>query len=144
MIQLKLGITPASLNGPSKPAVRRRNRSDKKKKTGLSFKRVFSDAAVAPFDQVEWERRTAEITDDSAKVIFKQEDIEVPKNWSALATKIAVSKYFYGDIANGTDPYKGGRETSVRQLIHRVTRTITDWGLADGCFTDAEAAEVVS
>jgi len=142
MIQLKPGIPPASLNGPSKPAVRRRNRSDKKKKTGLSFKRVFSDAAVAPFDQVEWERRTAEITDDSAKVIFKQEDIEVPKNWSALATKIAVSKYFYGDIANGTDPYKGGRETSVRQLIHRVTRTITDWGLADGYFTDAEAAEV--
>ena len=47
-----------------------------------------------------------EITDDGGKVIFKQEDIEVPKNWSALATKIAVSKYFYGDIANGTDPYK--------------------------------------
>src|SRR5436305_5152090 len=142
MIQLKPGIPPASLNGPPQPTVRRRNRSDKKKKTGLRFKRVFSDAAVAPFDQVEWERRTAEITDDSAKVIFKQEDIEVPKSWSALATKIAVSKYFYGDIANGTDPYKGGRETSVRQLIHRVTRTIADWGLADGYFADAEAAEV--
>src|SRR5213595_1383399 len=142
MIQLKPGIPPASLNGPPQPTVRRRNRSDKKKKTGLRFKRVFSDAAVAPFDQVEWERRTAEITDDSAKVIFKQEDIEVPKSWSALATKIAVSKYFYGDIANGTDPYKGGRETSVRQLIHRVTRTITDWGLADGYFADAEASEI--
>jgi ribonucleoside-diphosphate reductase alpha chain len=141
MIQLKPGIPPASLNGPTQPTVRRRNRS-KKKKTGLRLKRVFSDAAVAPFDQVEWERRTAEITDDSGKVIFKQEDIEVPKSWSALATKIAVSKYFYGDIANGTDPYKGGRETSVRQLIHRVTRTIADWGLADGYFADAEAAEV--
>ncbi|HEV3099208.1 MAG TPA: vitamin B12-dependent ribonucleotide reductase [Candidatus Udaeobacter sp.] len=142
MIQLKPGIPPASLNGPPQQTVRRRNRSDKKKKTGLRFKRVFSDAGVAPFDQVEWEQRTAEITDDSGKVIFKQEDIEVPKSWSALATKIAVSKYFYGDIANGTDPYKGGRETSVRQLIHRVTRTIADWGLADGYFADAEAAEV--
>jgi ribonucleoside-diphosphate reductase alpha chain len=142
MIQLKPGIPAASLKGPSEPAGRRRNRADKKKKTGLRFERVFSDAAVVPFDQVEWERRTAEITDDSGKVIFKQEDIEVPKSWSALATKIAVSKYFYGDIANGTDPYKGGRETSVRQLIHRVTRTIADWGLADGYFADAEAAEV--
>lgn len=142
MIQLKPGIPPASLKGRSEPAARRKNRADKKKKTGLRFKRVFSDAGIAPFDQVEWERRTAEITDDSGKVIFKQEDIEVPKNWSALATKIAVSKYFYGDIANGTDPYKGGRETSVRQLIHRVTRTIADWGLADGYFADAEAAEV--
>ena len=53
-----------------------------KKDSALHFERVFSDAAVAPFEQIEWERRTAEITDDSGKVIFKQEDIEVPKNWS--------------------------------------------------------------
>src|SRR5437773_11401482 len=141
MIQLKPGIPPASLKGPREPALRRRNKADKKKKTGLRLERVFSEAAVAPFDQVEWERRTAEISDDGGKVIFKQEDIEVPKSWSALATKIAVSKYFYGDIANGTDPYKGGRESSVRQLIHRVTRTIADWGLADGYFEDAQAVQ---
>jgi len=142
MIQLKPGIPSASLKGLSEPAARRKNMGEKKKNTGLHFERVFSDAAVAPFDQIEWERRTAEITDDSGKIIFKQEDIVVPKSWSALATKIAVSKYFYGDIANGTDPYKGGRETSVRQLIHRVTRTITDCGIADGYFADAEAAEI--
>src|SRR5881394_1149116 len=141
MIQLKPGIPPASLNRPPRSATGQKNSTTKRKNTGLHFKRVFSDAAVAPFDQIEWERRTAEINDDSGKVIFKQEDIEVPKNWSALATKIAVSKYFYGDIANGTDPYKGGRETSVRQLVHRVTRTITDCGIADNYFADAEAAE---
>ena len=141
MIQLKPGIPPASLNEPSKLAERQKNRAEKKKNTGLRFKRVFSDATVSPFDQIEWERRTAEINDDSGKVIFKQENIEVPKSWSALATKIAVSKYFYGDIGNGTDPHKGGRETSVRQLIHRVTRTITDWGIADDYFADTEAAE---
>jgi ribonucleoside-diphosphate reductase alpha chain len=142
MIQLKPGIPPASLKGPPERTLRRRNKADKKKKTGLHFERVFSDAAIAPFDQVEWDQRTAEITDDGGKVIFKQDNIEVPKSWSALATKIAVSKYFYGDIANGTDPYKGGRETSVRQLIHRVTRTISDWGLADGYFADAQTADV--
>ena len=101
---------------------------------------MFSDPKVAPFDQVEWEHRTAEIADDSGKVIFKQEEVEVPKSWSALATKIAVSKYFYGDISNGPDPRQGGRETSVRQLIHRVTRTITDWGMADGYFANPDAA----
>jgi len=141
MIQLKPGIPPASLNPPSRSATRGKNRTAEKKNSALHFKRVFSDAAVAPFDQIEWERRTAEINDDGGKVIFKQEDIEVPKKWSALATKIAVSKYFYGDIANGTDPYKGGRETSVRQLIHRVTRTIAEWGIADGYFADEDAAE---
>src|SRR2546430_2903140 len=140
MIQLTPVMPPASLTGSSPSASRRKNGTKKTKNGGLHFKRVFSDAAVAPFDQIEWERRTAEINDDSGKVIFKQEDIEVPKSWSALATKIAVSKYFYGDIANGTDPYKGGREMSVRQLIHRVTRTITDCGIADGYFADEEAA----
>jgi ribonucleoside-diphosphate reductase alpha chain len=142
MIQLKHGITPSSLNHPRKSSLRTKNRASKKKNPRLRFERLFSDAKVAPFDQIDWERRTAEITEDGGKVIFKQENIEVPKSWSALATKIAVSKYFYGDIANGTDPRKGGRETSVRQLVHRVTRTISDWGMADGYFANAEAAEV--
>jgi len=142
MIQLKPGIAPASLRKLRKSPEHRKNRSAKKKNAGLHFERVFSEAAISPFDQVEWERRTAEITDDSGKVIFKQDNVEVPKSWSALATKIAVSKYFYGDIGNGTDPHQGGRETSVRQLIHRVTRTIADWGMADGYFADAEAVEI--
>ena len=109
---------------------------------GLTFEHAFSKPGVHPYDEIEWEKRTAEITDDSGKAIFKQENVEVPKSWSVLATKIAVSKYFYGDIANGTDPNKNGRETSVRQLVHRVTRTITDWGLKDGYFKTKEDAEV--
>src|SRR5450432_3862606 len=140
MIQLKPGLQPSTL-AKHRKSLSRRGKTASKKKRGLHFARVFSDPAVSPFGQLEWERRTAEITDDSGKVIFKQENIEVPKSWSPLATKIAVAKYFYGDIANGTDPHKGGRETSVRQLIHRVTRTITDCGLADGYFANAKTAE---
>ena len=142
MIQLKPGIPPASLAKTRKSSARPKARVPKKRASRLNFERVFSDARIKPFDQLEWEHRTAEITDDSGKVIFKQEDVEVPKSWSALATKIAVSKYFYGDLANGTNPHKGGRETSVRQLIHRVTRTLADWGSADGYFSDWEAANI--
>src|SRR5712672_1198097 len=140
MIQLKPGLQPSNL-AKNRKSLNRRRTTARKKKRGLHFAPVFSDPAVSPFAQQEWERRTAEITDDSGRVIFKQENIEVPKSWSALATKIAVSKYFYGDIANGTDPEKGGRETSVRQLIHRVTRTITDWGINDGYFASSQVAE---
>ncbi|MDD5348584.1 MAG: vitamin B12-dependent ribonucleotide reductase [Chthoniobacteraceae bacterium] len=107
----------------------------------LTFAHTFSDPAVSPFDQVEWDRRNTAITDDGGKAIFKQDDVEVPSSWSALATKIAVSKYFYGDIAHGADPFKGGRENSVRQLIHRVTRTIADWGIKDGYFADEASAK---
>jgi ribonucleoside-diphosphate reductase alpha chain len=94
----------------------------------LAIERVFSDPKIKPFDQIEWEKRTAEITDDGGKVIFKQENVEVPKSWSVLATKVVVSKYFYGE-QNTSE-----RETSVRQLIHRVCRTIADWGVRDGYF----------
>ncbi len=143
MIQLKPGISASQFNKGHKPGhARARAAATSGNGPAWRFKRVFSDAKCAPFDEVEWERRTAEITDDSGKIIFKQDNIEVPANWSELATKIAVSKYFYGDIANGTDPEKGGRETSVRQLIHRVTRTIADWGLLDGYFADAQMADL--
>src|SRR5271166_6217531 len=136
MIKLKAGVRASDFK------VRARGtRAHSKKKSGLKFERFFSKEDRSPFDEIEWERRVAEITDDSGKVIFRQEDVEVPKSWSALATKIAVSKYFYGDIANGTDPRKGGRESSVRQLVHRVTRTIADWGLRDGYFSEDGSAE---
>jgi ribonucleoside-diphosphate reductase alpha chain len=98
-------------------------------KKGLNIPRVFSNPKMKPFDEIEWDRRTAEITDDAGKVIFKQDNVEVPKSWSVLATKVVVSKYFYGE-QNTSE-----RETSVRQLIHRVTRTIADWGVKDGYFT---------
>jgi ribonucleoside-diphosphate reductase alpha chain len=98
----------------------------------LHLERIFSDAKVKPFDQIEWDRRTAEITDDAGKVIFKQENVEVPKAWSQLATKVVVSKYFYGEQNTGE------RETSVRQLVHRISRTIADWGVADGYFSKAD------
>ncbi|MDR0533037.1 MAG: vitamin B12-dependent ribonucleotide reductase [Verrucomicrobiales bacterium] len=111
-------------------------------KGGMKFTRTFSKAGVHPFEQIEWEFRTAEITDDGGKVIFKQENVEVPKSWSILATKIAVSKYFYGDISRGTDVTNGGRESSIKQLVNRVTRTIADWGIADGYFASKEDAEV--
>jgi ribonucleoside-diphosphate reductase alpha chain len=102
------------------------------KRHPLKIERVFSDAKRNPFDQIEWDWRTAEITDDAGKVIFKQENVEVPKSWSQLATKVVVSKYFYGE-QNTSE-----RETSVRQLIHRITRTISDWGVKDGYFTKEE------
>jgi ribonucleoside-diphosphate reductase alpha chain len=143
-LKLQASRRPASapVAGPNSRRLNTKTKIAKIPGKGLKFDRAFSNPAIAPFDELEWELRTAEITDDSGKAIFKQEDVEVPKNWSPLATKIAVSKYFYGDIAHGNDPYKGGRERSVKQLIHRVTRTITDFGIRDGYFADEESAEV--
>jgi ribonucleoside-diphosphate reductase alpha chain len=110
--------------------------------SSLRFTPHFAHPDVSAFDEITWERRTAEITDDTGKAMFRQENIEVPADWSELATKIVSSKYFYGDATVNADPANGGREHSVRQLVHRVARTIADWGFADGYFADDESAEV--
>ncbi len=122
---------PARRKQATVTATRAPKASGSGNRKSLPLERTFSDAKVNPFDQVEWERRTAEITDDAGKVIFKQENVEVPKTWSLLATKVVVSKYFYGE--QGT----AERETSVRQLIQRICRTIADWGVKDGYFSKA-------
>ena len=116
------------LAGTARPAAKPSARNKPPNKT-VPVDRVFSDSKVSPFDQLEWEKRNAEITDDGGKVIFRQNNVEVPKSWSILATKVVVSKYFYGE-QNTPE-----RETSVRQLIGRVCRTIADWGVKDGYFS---------
>ena len=103
---------------------------------GIKVDSTFCPSDVAdPFDTTNWELRSAEIKDETGEALFKQHDCEIPADWSQLATNVVVSKYFYGEV--GTDE----REKSVRQLIHRVTRTITDWGLEDGYFASADDAE---
>ncbi|MGI6088216.1 MAG: vitamin B12-dependent ribonucleotide reductase [Kiritimatiellia bacterium] len=108
----------------------------KPKAMGLEIKPLFTVPDRHPCDAIEWERRKAVIKTDKGEVVFEADDIEVPKSWSMLATNIVASKYFYGTHATKT------REKSVRQLVHRVARTIADWGLEDGYFATAEDAEV--
>ena len=97
-------------------------------KVGLDFRRYFTDGRVSPFDAVEWERRVAQIGNEKGQVIFRQENVEVPKSWSQTATNIVASKYFHGK------PDTSQRESSVRQLISRVVDTIVDWGEIGGYF----------
>ena len=121
--------TPRRSTSPKVTTPKRGGLAKGKQRSGIKVERVFSDAKRNPYDEIEWDTRTAEITDEGGKIIFKQEDVEVPKNWSQLATKVVVSKYFFGQQDTPE------RETSVRQLIHRVVRTIADWGVNDGYFS---------
>ncbi len=104
-------------------------------RSGMVVPRVFSTEGVSPYDQVEWETRTAAIKDERGRVLFEQPDAEVPASWSQLATNVVVSKYFYGEVNTPE------RESSVRDLVDRVTRTIADWGSEDGYFASREDAE---
>jgi ribonucleoside-diphosphate reductase alpha chain len=101
---------------------------------GLEFSRCFTREGSNPYDEIEWETRTASITNEKGEVLFQQEGVEIPKNWSQTAANIVVSKYFHGQV--GTPQ----REKSVRQLVERVVRTMTEWGMQGGYFSsDSDA-----
>ncbi len=103
-----------------------------KKAPGLTFRRFFTKAGVSPYDEIEWEKRTALITDAKGNPIFEQKDVEVPKDWSVTATNIVASKYLHGTL--GTPE----RESGVRALVTRVAETIRDWGMSQGYFKTPE------
>jgi ribonucleoside-diphosphate reductase alpha chain len=121
------------------PSLRTRSnvpKSPKKKETktgGIPFERYFTKAGVDVYDTCEWDMRSAVIANERGDVVFEQKDVEMPRFWSQMATNVVVSKYFRGHIGT-TD-----REMSVRQLIGRVVRTITQWGREGGYFaTEAD------
>ncbi|HWE87643.1 MAG TPA: vitamin B12-dependent ribonucleotide reductase [Terracidiphilus sp.] len=103
---------------------------------GLTFTRRFSRQGISPYEEVQWEKRTALIADSKGNAIFEQKDVEVPIDWSMTATNIVASKYLHGQL--GTPE----RETGVRQLVERVVETVRDWGLAGGYFATAEDAAI--
>ncbi|HKD01348.1 MAG TPA: vitamin B12-dependent ribonucleotide reductase [Terriglobales bacterium] len=104
----------------------------KKRAPGLTVRRFFTRPGENPYDQVEWEKRLAQITDAQGNVIFEQKDVEVPKDWSMTATNIVASKYLHGQIGTAE------RETGARQLVTRVAETIRDWGMSQGYFRSSE------
>src|SRR5271155_2659791 len=104
---------------------------------GVSFPKFFTqklEPGRTPYDDIAWELRTAAIGNDKGAIIFEQNDVEVPADWSQTATNIVVSKYFHGK--NNTPQ----RETSVRQLVGRVVNTIADWGAEQRYFRTPEDA----
>jgi len=107
---------------------RRKSPNKGRQAGGLHIPRHFTRKGEDPFSMVEWELRTASISNEKGETVFEQVDCEIPASWSQLATNVVVSKYFRGHL--GTP----GRETSVRQLIGRVVGRITEWGQDAGYF----------
>jgi ribonucleoside-diphosphate reductase alpha chain len=106
--------------------------------TGLKIPRYFTRAGISPYDEIEWELRTASIANEKGKIVFEQSNVEIPKAWSLMATQVVVSKYFRGPLSTPQ------REHSVRQMIGRVVETIAGWGKKDGYFATEEDAQAFS
>jgi ribonucleoside-diphosphate reductase alpha chain len=96
----------------------------------LALRRHFTTPGVHPYDEVEWERRSAGIQAEGGQAVFEQDNIDVPKDWSQLATNVVASKYFRGQLGSPR------REYSIRQLIDRIVLTLRQWGDEEGYFAD--------
>ncbi|MBN1481771.1 vitamin B12-dependent ribonucleotide reductase [candidate division KSB1 bacterium] len=101
----------------------------------LQIPRFFTSPDKHPYDVIEWENRTASITNDKGEILFERHNIDVPKSWSQTAINIVASKYFH------TYRDRNEHETSVKQLIDRVAKTLRMWGEKDGYFAGAADAD---
>jgi ribonucleoside-diphosphate reductase alpha chain len=102
----------------------------------IMMRRYFSHDDVHPYDEINWDLRSAKIASSSGTVIFQQDNVEVPDFWSQSATDIVAEKYFAGHVG------KAGRETSVRQLIDRVADTVMAWGIESEYFASRQDATI--
>lgn len=112
-----------------------------KSAAGLQFSRHFTKDGVSPYDMFEYDYRTSVIKDPSGKVVFQMDNVEVPKSWSQIATDILAQKYFRKagvPQADGTT----GRETTVKQVAHRMAHCWRIWGEKYGYFASEGDAQV--
>ncbi len=133
------GVSSQSTSGSVRTAAKTKNAE---KARGLEFKHVYSQPGVNPLDTVAYEQRDSVITNPDGSIVFELRGAEIPKEWSQLATDIAVSKYFRKAGING-DPKRG--ERSARELVYRVAHTIREAGERLGGYfatsADAETFE---
>jgi ribonucleoside-diphosphate reductase alpha chain len=113
----------------------------KKPVNGLSFSRRFTKDAVPVFDQFEYDYRTSVIRNPSGEVVFEMNNVEVPKQWSQIATDILAQKYFRKAGVPQPDGSLG-RETSAKQVAHRMANCWKVWGERYNYFASEQDASV--
>src|SRR3954449_5516096 len=109
--------------------------------SGLKFQRRFTKEGTSPYDQFEYDYRTSIIRNPSGEVVFEMNNVEVPKQWSQIATDILAQKYFRKAGVPQPDGTTG-RETSVKQVAHRMANCWKAWGERYGYFATGQDAQV--
>jgi ribonucleoside-diphosphate reductase alpha chain len=108
---------------------------------GLQFSRRFTRDDVSVFDQFEYDYRSSVIRNPSGEVVFEMNNVEVPKQWSQIATDILAQKYFRKAGVPQPDGSLG-RESSVKQVAHRMANCWRVWGERYNYFASSKDAQV--
>ncbi len=113
----------------------------KKSTTALQFTRQFTRDGVSPFEMFEYDYRTSVIKNPTGETVFQMDNVEVPKQWSQIATDILAQKYFRKAGVPQTDG-TSGRETSSKQVAHRMAHCWRVWGERYNYFASEKDAQV--
>ncbi|MBZ4188163.1 vitamin B12-dependent ribonucleotide reductase [Niabella beijingensis] len=113
----------------------------KQNQNGLGFSRKFTRDGISPFDMFEYDYRTSVIKNPSGEVVFQVDNVEVPKQWSQIATDILAQKYFRKAGVPQADG-STGRETSVKQVAHRLAHCWRIWGERYNYFATPQDGQV--
>lgn len=108
---------------------------------GLAFERKFTRDGISPYDMFEYDYRSSVIKNPSGEVVFQLDNVEVPKQWSQIATDILAQKYFRKAGVPKPDGTTG-RETSIKQVAHRLAHCWRVWGERYGYFATEKDAQV--
>jgi len=108
---------------------------------GLQFTRRFTREDSNVFDLFKYDYRSSVIRNPSGEVVFEMNNVEVPARWSQIATDILAQKYFRKAGVPQPDGSLG-RETSVKQVAHRMANCWKVWGERYGYFASEKDAQV--
>jgi len=108
---------------------------------GLAFNRQYTSDSQTPYEQFSYDYRTSVIRNPNGEKVFEMTDVEVPSHWSQIATDILAQKYFRKAGVPQADGSLG-RETSVKQVAHRLADCWRTWGYQYGYFASEKDAQV--
>lgn len=114
---------------------------EKTQHPGLRFSRHFTKDEVAPFDMFEYDYRTSVIKNTTGEIVFQMDNVEVPRQWSQIATDILAQKYFRKAGVPQPDG-STGRETSIKQVAHRMAHCWRVWGERNDYFAGKQDAQI--
>ncbi len=119
---------------------------------GLKIPRMFTKDGEDAYQAVEWEKRTSLIKNPDGTIVFKMDNVEIPKFWSQTAADILAQKYLRkrgvpqvdasgNPILDAHGRQLTGSETSLKQVVHRLAGCWTWWGNKFNYFATQEDAK---
>ena len=126
----------------------------------MKIKRQFTTAGKCAYQEINFTSTSSEIKNPDGSIVFQLDNVEVPTNWSQVASDVIAQKYFrkagvptktekvketdvpeflWRSIPASDASFTG--ETSSKQVFDRLAGAWSYWGWKGGYFSDEKDAQ---